>query len=310
MNNQGGNNNASNPFQLFVLDFKDKQEKRGIFYRSQSEATDAAQPYWTQLSQREKQEYTQKANFPKRASNVSTCSSKLTSQGIPLEEMERRKQEEIRKRKEMEQKIEKTLRDAYEDQTLVDLQFNIFATTDFCQTLTGDIFAAELAMAKFSLRSGVVDSIHMQINPGKLPLGFRASAQEKSDSTHKLKIPPEASGESNYFRIYKTITKFIANGGSKNFPYIFTHNEILNTARLTIRKILEETEAVDDIQVYSIEEFFGPLKKYTMKIKQEGIPSQANKLVVRDVLDRDPYAYQMGIGCEVRFFFSNLNFIT
>jgi hypothetical protein len=218
---------------------------------------------------------------------------------IPLEGS---KQEEIRKWKQMEDKIEETLRDAYLNDTLVDLQFNFFSTTDFCQTFTGDIYPAELAMAKFSLRCGVIDSLHMLINPGHLPLGFRRVAYKKSSSEHKLKCPPNACGESDYSTIYRKITDFLANGGSTNFPFVFTHRDFLKTARLTIKKILEETGTMDDIQVYPIEEFFGPLKKYTMKMKISGEENSflADKMIIRDVLDRDPHCYHMGIGCEVR----------
>lgn len=300
MNNQNKKKKASsNPFSCFLIDFQIKQEQKGKFYSTVLEASKDAEPFWARLSQEEKDHYKEKANCEKRDPKYSV--SKLTSQGVPIEEMERKKREEKEKYRQMQQKIEEELSHAAENGTLQDLQFNLISTTDFCQTLDGDIFPAELALSKFSLKKGIVDNLHMLINPGALPLGFLASAQDKSDAYHKLKIPPNADGIHNYFKIFRNITSFLDNGGSKNFPFLYTHPEILNTVRLTIQKFINETENYADIQVWPIEEFFGPLKRHTMQIKGKVASAECNKLVVADVIQRDPYAYTMGIGCEVSY---------
>jgi protein maelstrom len=68
--------------------------------------------------------------------------------------------------------------------------FYFISCNYFCETLQGDIFPAEIGMAKYNLKDGVHDSIHMFVNPGKLPLGTSNDAHEHSAKTHQLPIPP------------------------------------------------------------------------------------------------------------------------
>lgn len=56
-----------------------------------------------------------------------------------------------------------------------------------------------------------------RINPGKLPSGSEAEAVSSASETHKLPIPPNCEGESDWSLIHDAINKFVGVGPSTNF---------------------------------------------------------------------------------------------
>jgi len=73
--------------------------------------------------------------------------------------------------------------------------FYFFSTSYFAQTIHGDIFPAEIALAKFNLKDGVCKTLNMLVNPGKLPLGKAADAMDLAKATHKRDLPPNIEGK-------------------------------------------------------------------------------------------------------------------
>lgn len=289
-----------NQFSCFVRDFQKRQEKSGIVYGSMLEACSAAQPHWENLSEEQRNQYKEQAILEKEKNKV--AATKFTSIGISFDEMKRKRLEQQKIVQEMEQDIKNLVETAFFNDNLEDLIFYFISTTEFCQTLKGDIYPAEMAMVKFSLREGLLDSMHLLINPGKLPLGSFDEAQDKSNAGHKLPIPPNAKGISDYYEIQRRIFKFLGGDRSGNLPILYSHYKEHKAANLTINKIFNETESDVEIRIYPLEEMFSLLKIFTLKIKNQSQKTLADKVVVRDVLDRDTYAYSTGIGCEVSGF--------
>jgi protein maelstrom len=285
-----------NPFSCFIKDFQDSQKTKGIFYKNFEAAATEAKVIWDSLTEEEREYYKEKAKEQK--TKIHGAATKYTTNGISFDEIDRQKMQQKKEIQEMEQEINSILQTAYINGNLVDQEFYFISTTDFCQTLQGDIFPAELAMIKFSLREGVMDSLHMHIDPGKLPLGFTADAQDKSDSTHKLKIPPFSEGISDFYEIYKQILNFVGSYPSGTIPAIYTNHMEVKVVRLTVAKILKEAERDKIFKIYPLEELFSPLKMFTMQIKGIKKKMLADKMIVRDVLQRDLYAYCSGLGCE------------
>ena len=66
------------------------------------------------------------------------------------------------------------------------------------------IFPAEIGLVTVSVRDGVTSRLNQMIDPGELPLGFRAEAKNHSKKHHQVWLDnPELSG--NYDRIVDRI---------------------------------------------------------------------------------------------------------
>ena len=125
-------------------------------------------------------------------------------------------------------------------------------------------------MAKFSLKEGIIDDLHVQINPGVLPLGSSADALEKSEATHKYPLPPKAKGEKDYLEVLKSIVTFLH--PMDKLPIIFGEGNtrdnkkpLEDTCRI-LDKIFYasgEDDVMKDLQIYPIDELFFILNKRT-----------------------------------------------
>lgn len=150
-------------------------------------------------------------------------------------------------------------------------------TTSFYENDDG-IFPAELAMAKFSLKEGIIDDIQIRINPGELPKGAPATAQEKAES-HKYDLPPKCEGETDYMNILETMIKFLH--PMDKLPIFFTEGNMrdnvnaLQETRRTIDKIFyesQEDDMISELKIYPIDELFFLMQKMTTlnKNRQNG----------------------------------------
>lgn len=181
--------------------------------------------------------------------------------------------------------------------------FYFLSTNYFCQTIHGEIFPAEIGISKYSLREGIIDSTHMFINPGKLPLGTSNDAQEHSQKTHRLPIPPSAKGSTSYYEVFSKILDFVHDGTSHDFPVFFTNSDELKETKMIVDKIAKETEEFSlDIKVYPIENLFYPMKKQTVQIKNEANGTNDKPFpsifIAKDMIDRDKYRYSLNLGCN------------
>lgn len=55
---------------------------------------------------------------------------------------------------------------------LMEMTVYMLSASYFVKTVTGGVFPAEIAMSKFNLVQGVHDTLHILVNPGKLPFGM------------------------------------------------------------------------------------------------------------------------------------------
>lgn len=196
----------------------------------------------------------------------------------------------------MENEIESMLQTAFDTRTLLKKVFYFLSSSYFCQTVKGDIYPAELAIVKFSLNDGIMDSLHIYINPGKLPSGYFFEAQQLSDNTHKLKVPPNAKGTSDYREICNKIQEFI-----KDEKILFTNHNEANETRLTSSKICREAGA-EEFKIYLLENLLAKFKRFIYLYAGVAEVSWAdNKLIARHMIDKDPEAYSLGLGCKVSF---------
>lgn len=185
---------------------------------------------------------------------------------------------------------------------LKSLTFYFFSTSYFAQTLSGDIFPAEIAMAKFSLSKGVFDSFSMKVNPGNLPLGATADAKQHSEKTHKIMLPPECEGETSYAIILRKISDFVGANTFDSFPPIFVtpdlYNDNFKAANFTLDKILSENK-VDNFQfrLYPTEYLLLKLQKKYFESIESPMKPFTSILTARDALHREKFMYT-DIGCK------------
>ena len=145
--------------------------------------------------------------------------------------------------------------------------FVFICTTAFFSN-NEDIYPAELAMAKFSLKEGIIDDLHIQINPDVLPLGSSADALETSEASHKYPLPLNAKGEKDYLEVLKSIVTFLH--PMDKLPIIFGEGNtrdnkkpLEDTCRI-LDKIFYasgEDDVMKDLKIYSIDELFFALQK-------------------------------------------------
>lgn len=185
---------------------------------------------------------------------------------------------------------------------LLTTNFYFVSTTWFCQTLQNDIYPAELALAKFSLQSGVFDTLHMYINPGKLPLGESSTAKDHANETHKLPIPPNSKGYKDFVEILRQIINFLSD--EESIPILYCHtDEIMDTKKVIDKIATQGGELSLEIRVFPLEDLLYPLKDLTAKIANESSREKdmpfLNVVVTRDIIERDRYKYTSGIGCTV-----------
>lgn len=179
---------------------------------------------------------------------------------------------------EIKQRIEDLVNTAYDLGELDDKIFYFVNILTFFEDMN-DIYPAELAMAKYSLKRGIIDTLHIKINPGELPLGASFPAQEKANLTHKYLIPNDINdtdydfGESNYVLILLKIIDFIdplEDASVEDLPMFFTEgssvndNNKLSLVQKAFVRIFEkagEYDIASDLKLGSVVDLFYYLNK-------------------------------------------------
>lgn len=187
---------------------------------------------------------------------------------------------------------------------LKSLKFFLFSSSYFAQTLTGDIYPAEIAMAKFSLANGIEDTLHSLINPGPLPLGTSHEALRHSDTTHKRKLPPNIDGETDYFVILDMVLKFLGVDGSKKkrVPIIFVEPGVIQedykASKLTLEKLLIETGENVNFRLYPLENLLFKLQKKCISLQILSQNVQLSSIeMAKEMMARNKFIYS-DIGCD------------
>lgn len=185
------------------------------------------------------------------------------------------------------------------------------ACSYYYKDFTGHVFPAELAIAKFSLEEGIIDQLHMKINPGDLPLGSASSAKELAEKTHGYPLPRAESKESvsKYNDVFAEISKFLGvSPESKHpqFPPIFVHPgydyqyEDLKATKLVLDTITVEARVNINFRVYPLEELLFRLVKMVNEFRTTEKPQHMNfesLNMAKSYLLLDRYSHK-NIGCD------------
>lgn len=164
-------------------------------------------------------------------------------------------------------------------------------------------------MLKFSLEDGVIDTLHMMVNPGKLPLGMAAEANLRATNLHRREIPPHCDGETDYSVILNKMLEFmdvdLKSNKRAKFPPLFVEpgrkNEAYKAARLTLDKITSEAgERNLEFRLFQTEYL---LEKLHKRCNERFVAGPLSLYMAQELMSRETFVYS-SIGCE---FHNNLD---
>ena len=92
----------------------------------------------------------------------------------------------------------------------------------------------EVSLVKYTLRSGVISTMHYFLHPGEYPLGTKAAAKEHSEKRHKipfLGFEKATDGYSAVFAHMRTILMSHNGCDSDSYPPIFCHPDQVESTR-------------------------------------------------------------------------------
>lgn len=157
-------------------------------------------------------------------------------------------------------------------------------------------------MSKFSLQHGVMKTLHMMVNPGKLPLGMAAEASIRASNMHKRDLPPSCDGETDYSVILSKMLEFMdvemRSDLRMNFPPLFVDSghkgEEYKSARLTLDKITAEAGKHNlEFRLFQIEIL---LQKLHKKCNERFGVGAMSLYLAKEFMSRDTFMYS-SLGC-------------
>lgn len=301
---------AKGPFFFFMLEFRRQEESRGkSFPGGMEQVMREAGPYWNALTDIEREVYKDRAksykDLPKQ-----NYGEKYTAQGISYSQVEMERQQLLKKQSTIRKTISEMIETASLNNTLEKLEIFFISCNYFCKTYTEEYVPAELALIKYNLELGVLDKLHMFINPVKLPLGLAHEARNYSEDSHELPTPPNAMGESDFRTLLHMILDF-TNYSKKSFKLfpLMTDAKEVSVVESLIKQLNDDVKLEYQFIVIPLGEFFFQLKRATEKYGLD-ICTFPTKTVADILLKKDAYEYTSGIACDFHEKLGNQRFCT
>jgi len=170
----------------------------------------------------------------------------------------------------MRKEVKDLVRRGRQDQDLETKIFYVVSTNYFCITNEKQIVPAELGLAKFSLRGGVLATYHVLVQPGTLPRGYRADCVAHSKATHNIPLD-YSSLCGDYTKIMEDILIFMMEDEDKedsSLPPLYCDPENFEQNKIFLNWIIEKsnTDLKEDI---GFELFSLPFLLYEMTRSEE-----------------------------------------
>uniref|UniRef100_A0A182WQS1 Maelstrom domain-containing protein n=1 Tax=Anopheles minimus TaxID=112268 RepID=A0A182WQS1_9DIPT len=205
--------------------------------------------------------------------------------------------------------LEKTQRAEMKDVSLTELMkcaenlgalknecFYIIAMEYFCRTIDDNYIPAELGLIKYSLKDGVVDQLHMHINPGKIPRGLNYQAHHHAEETHHLPVPPNALGLTDYQEIADKLLRFIFPDDGRSY-LLFTHGKEVHKVENMLRAFFGYAMDMIPMHVCSLSELFLKLQEGVQRYDKSMVVFR-NSVTAQQHLDLDCFSFTSGLGCN------------
>ncbi|XP_058814867.1 protein maelstrom homolog [Topomyia yanbarensis] len=284
------------PFFFFMLEFRKREESKGkSFTGGMDQVMREAGPHWNALTVAEREAYKDRAKSYK-LSPKANYGEKYTAQGIPFSQIEREKQGRQKKEQTIRKAVSEMIQTATCNNALDKMKVHLIAFNYFCKTNKQDYVPAEMAIISYSLGQGVMDKLHEFVNPGNLPLGLAHEANTTSDESHRLPIPPESMGETDYSILFGKILDFI-NREDKKYRLFFAEESQIPVVENILNQFADESKIPFKFLVCPLGDFFFQLKRATESYGLD-ICTFPAKTVADILLKKDTYEYTSGIACE------------
>ncbi|RZF32214.1 hypothetical protein LSTR_LSTR011486 [Laodelphax striatellus] len=88
----------------------------------------------------------------------------------------------------MNEDIEYTVQYFDAKTTLLKKVVHFFHIINFCKTDKGNFYQANIALAEFTFSDGIIRVVHIFIESGKLETGYRSTAMEHCNDTHRMPL--------------------------------------------------------------------------------------------------------------------------
>lgn len=283
------------PYYFFMMEFKKRQEASGYVFRGGShEVQMKASPYWNAMSNEEKEPYQKMAREHREF--LRENGEKYTSQGVPLSMVEAEQKSRMSKADLIRNTISSMLDTAVAKNELEKVEFYFISFAYFCVTSSGTYIPAEMGLIRFSLKEGVMDKLHMLINPGKLPLGMAYDAKQHSENEHQLPIPPDAKGEKDNDEIILKLFSFLSQ--QEKMPPLFTDANDIKMVENILKGILTQGSMDENtLLICPLSELFYQLKRATESFGMD-IKTFPSVYIAQAIIQKDVYEYTKDIACE------------
>ncbi|KXJ78325.1 hypothetical protein RP20_CCG004898 [Aedes albopictus] len=289
------NHQPKGPYYFFMMEFKKKQEAAGhIFRGGVHEVQLRASPHWNSMTNEQKEPYQKMAQ--EHRDWLRQNGEKYTSQGIPLTMVEAEQKAKQAKGDLIKNTISDMLDKAVANNELEKLEFYFISFAYFCVTSGGTYIPAEMGLVRYSLKDGVMDKLHMFIDPGKLPLGMAYDAKQHSESDHQLPIPPDAKGEKDNDEIILKLFSFLSQ--QEKMPPLFTETNDIRMVENILKGILNQGSMDENtLLVCPLSELFYQLKRATESFGMD-IKTFPSVHIAQAIIQKDVYEYTKDISCE------------
>lgn len=140
---------------------------------------------------------------------------------------------------------------------------------------------------------------------GSVELGYAADAKNHSDNTHKLPLPPNAMGESDFSDVFRKIWKLLVAGKNRysfddGKPFVFTYTGDCATEEdniLMLKSFMQQVSNKESpIDIYPLSGLFFILTTNLFEIDR--FQKIDNISIVHMLLSRDSYEHRSGFSCE------------
>lgn len=136
---------------------------------------------------------------------------------------------------------------------------------------------------------------------GAVPTGYAFEALEHA-KIHRLKVPPNAMGETQFEKVYDELLKFLkegneqkpgADGAHKSIP-VFVHDVHMDMIKSVLSQLPESPDFVErDIDVLSLNTLFNELKNVDVPDQKDRISIHVSNML----LDADRFDSAQNIAC-------------
>ncbi|XP_014607731.1 PREDICTED: protein maelstrom-like [Polistes canadensis] len=279
-----------NAFFYFMLDWRKKVEKCGMFFASLKEVQNSPEcsEAWQNLSSHEKQHYNDLAKKT-LSDNV-----KLNCRGEPIELVKQKEYELAEFNRVMRNHISNTINDNLSNEKLNQVKFYFLHFNWLYITNDGIYIPVEYAIGEFTLQDGITRFHHKILNI-KPKIGYAWQSTEISRNSHKI-LPEFSGGEKDFRRLYFEFIEFLKPGKINNeYPPLFVTKKIYDGVPSFLDQLADAADCENTFIIYSIEVLFTALRNAALIRK--GIDA-ISESVGEQEFGMEKYMYEKNIECS------------